>query len=68
MSTLHRDQRDTTDLVDRKFRRACDIVQEQLDDRWPARGTTGQVPREWRPLEDVSREGRLAPYRKWPSR
>lgn len=68
MSQLHRDERDTTDTIDRKFRRACDIVQEQYDDRWPARDTTGRRSREWPPLEDVSRAGRLEPYRKWPSR
>lgn len=49
-----------------RFRKACDIVEQQYDDRFGARGTTGQVAREWRPLEDVSREGRLVPYRKWP--
>jgi hypothetical protein len=64
---LHRDKRDTTDPIDRKFRRACDIVQEQLDDRWPARDTTGQRSREWPPLEDVSRAGRLTEYRKRPN-
>ena len=67
MSTLYRDLPDTTDPVDRKFRRACDIVQEQYDDRWPARDTTGHRSREWGPLEDVSRAGRREPYRKWPS-
>lgn len=67
MTTLHRDERDTTDTVDRKFRRACDIVQEQYDDRWPARGTTGQVAREWPPLDDVSRAGRLTEYKKRPN-
>lgn len=66
MSRLNSNEPDTTDPIGRKFRRACDIVEQQYDDRFGARGTTGQVAREWRPLEDVSREGRLVPYRKWP--
>lgn len=65
---LHSNQPETTDPVGRKFRRACDIVQEQYDDRWPARGTTGRLTnREWPPLEDVSRNGRLTEYRKRPN-
>lgn len=60
-------RRDITDPVDNKLRRACDIVQQGYDDRWPARGRANQEAFEWRPLGDVSREGRLVPYRKWPS-
>lgn len=67
MSRLNSNEPDTTDPIGRKFRRACDIVEQQYDDRWPARGTTGQRAREYRPLEDVSREGRLEEYRKRPS-
>jgi hypothetical protein len=60
-------QPDTTDPVGRKFRRACDIVEQQYDDRWPARDTTGKRSHEWPPLEDVSRAGRLTEYRKRPN-
>lgn len=68
MSRLNSNEPDTTDPIGRKFRRACDIVQEQYDDRWPARGTTGRLTnREWLPLDDVSRDGRLEEYRKRPS-
>lgn len=63
---LNTNVRDTTDTVDAKFRRACEIVETEYDDRRPARGTTGQRAREWRPLEDVSREGRRVEYKKWP--
>lgn len=64
---LHSNEPDTTDPVGPKFRRAVDVVQTQYDDRWGARGTTGRkTNREWLPLEDVSRDGRLVPYRKWP--
>lgn len=68
MSQLHRDERDTTDPVDRKLGRASSIVEREYDDRWPSRDTTGQRSHEWEPLEGVSRAGRLEPYRKWPSR
>lgn len=67
MTTLHRNERDTTDQVDRKLRRGVDWVEKALDDRWPARGRANQVDGEYRPLEDVSRAGRREPYRKWPS-
>ena len=60
--------RDTTDPIDNKLRRATEIVETELDDRWPARGVTGKAGRgDYAPLEDVSREGRRVPYRKWPS-
>lgn len=60
--------KDTTDQAgDDKFRRAVDWVEKGLDDRWPARGTANNRDREYRPLEDVSREGRQTPYRKWRS-
>lgn len=67
MSRLNSNEPDTTDPIGRKFRRACDIVEQQYDDRWPARGTTGRrTNREWLPLDDVSRDGRLEEYRKRP--
>jgi hypothetical protein len=60
--------KDTTDQAgDDKFRRAVDWVEQGYDDRYPARGRANQVSRDYRPLEDVSREGRCAPYRKWPA-
>jgi hypothetical protein len=65
---LHRDLPDATDPVGPKLRRGVDWVEKALDDRWPARGRANQVDGEYRPLEDVSRGGRLEPYRKWPSR
>jgi len=66
MGTLNRDDRDAVEAGDRKFRRACDIVQEQYDDRWPARGTANVRTREWSPLDAVSRQRRLVPYRRYP--
>lgn len=68
MSRLNSNEPDTTDPIGRKFRRACDIVEQQYDDRWPARGLTGRrIGGEYRPLDDVSRDGRLEEYRKRPS-
>ena len=68
MSRLNSNEPDTTDPIGRKFRRACDIVEQQYDDRWPARGLTGRrIGGEYRPLEDVSRDGRLEEYTKRPS-
>lgn len=65
---LNSNEPDTTDPVGRKLGRATAIVQEQYDDRWPARGTTGRrTNREWLPLDDVSRDGRLEEYKKRPS-
>jgi hypothetical protein len=58
---------DATEQSDRKLRRACDWVEQQLDDRWPSRGRANQVDREWPPRDVVSRHGRLEQYRKWPS-
>jgi hypothetical protein len=60
-------RRDITDQRDNKFREACDYVQEQYNDRWPARGRANQAAREWRPLDQISRDGKPAEYRKWPS-
>lgn len=50
-----------------ELRRAVRIVEEQYDDRWPARGTANSRAREYRPLENVSREGRQEEYRKRPN-
>jgi hypothetical protein len=59
---------DATDEVGpAKFRRAIDTVEQQYDDRWPARGPTGGRSRDYRPLEDVSREGRIVEYKKRPN-
>ena len=60
-------RRDTTDPVDNKLRRGIDWVEQGYDDRWPARGQANVPTREYRPLENVNREGRQAKYRKWPS-
>lgn len=67
MGELHRDKRDTTDPVDDKLRRGVDWVEKALDDRWPARGKANTSSGEYRPLDDVSREGRPAKYRKYPA-
>ena len=67
MGILNRDDRDTTDQRDRKFRSAVDLAQEQGVDRWPARGLTGGRGGDYRPLDLVSREGRVVPYRRWPA-
>lgn len=67
MGKLHRDERDTTDPVDAKLGRAVDWVEKALDDRWPARGKANTRSGDYRPLDDVSRERRQVPYRKYPS-
>lgn len=66
-NTLSSNEPDTTDPVGPKFRRACEIVERELNDRWPARDTTGQRSHEYRPLEDVSRGGRVTEYKKYPN-
>lgn len=66
MSELHRDKPDTTDRRDRKLGNGVRIVETELDDRWPARGLTGAYRSpDYRPLEDVSREQRRVPYRRY---
>ena len=68
IGTRYRDMRDTTDPLDAKLRRATDMVQEQYDDRWPARGNANvRRTNEYLPLDMVSRQNRLTPYRKYPS-
>jgi len=68
MGIRYRDIRDTTDQLDAKLRRATDMVQEHLDDRWPARGNANvRRTNEYLPLDMVSRQNRLTPYRKYPS-
>jgi hypothetical protein len=64
---LHSNQPDTTDPIGPKLRRAVDWVEKAYDDRWPARGQANIAPREYRPLEDVSRGGRPAEYKKRPN-
>lgn len=58
---------DPTDTVPDKFHRAVRIVEQQYDDRWPARGKANSRTREYRPLENVSREGRQEEYKKRPN-
>jgi len=68
IGTRYRDMRDTTDPLDAKLRRATEMVQEQYDDRWPARGNANvRRTNEYLPLDAVSRQNRLTPYRKYPS-
>lgn len=67
MPQLNKDLPDTTDPVGRKFRRGVDWVERALDDRWPAREKANTRSGEYRPLDDVSREGRPAKYRRYPS-
>lgn len=67
MGRLYSNEPDTTDPVGRKFRRGVDWVEKAYDDRWPARGQANIRTREYPPLEDVSREGRLTEYRKRPN-
>jgi hypothetical protein len=59
---------DTTDPVDNKLKRAVEWVQDGNTDRWPARGKANSPGGDDRPLENVSREGRQAPYRKRDAR
>lgn len=68
---LHSNEPDTTDPVGPKLRRGVDWVEKALDDRWPARGQANVRTREYRPLDDVSREGsttRYLKYERGPSR
>jgi len=68
IGTRYRDMRDTTDQLDAKLRRGVETVQEQYDDRWPARGQANvRRTNEYEPLDMVSRQNRLTPYRKYPS-
>ena len=68
IGTRYRDMRDTTDPLDAKLRRATEMVEEQYDDRWPARGNANvRRTNEYEPLDMVSRQNRLTPYRKYPS-
>lgn len=65
MTRLNSNEPDTTDPIGRKFRRACDIVEQQYDDRWPARGQANVRTREYQPLDDVSRQGSVTRYMKY---
>jgi hypothetical protein len=47
------------------LRRAIDTVEQQYDDRWPARGQANIRAREYEPLDDVSREGSVTRYLKY---
>jgi len=68
IGTRYRDMRDTTDQLDAKLRRGVEMVQEQYDDRFPCRGQANvRRTNEYLPLDMVSRQNRLTPYRKYPS-
>lgn len=67
IGTRYRDMRDTTDPLDAKLSRAVDTVAHQLDDRFPARGNANvRRTNEYLPLDVVSRQNRLVPYKKYP--
>jgi len=68
IGTRYRDMRDITDQRDAKLSVAVDTVEKHLDDRWPARGNANvRRTNEYLPLDAVSRQNRLTPYRKYPS-
>jgi len=68
IGTRYRDMRDTTDQRDAKLSAAVDVVEKHLDDRFPARGNANvRRTNEYLPLDMVSRQNRLTPYRKYPS-
>lgn len=67
MGKLNSNEPDTTDPVGAKLKRAVDWVERGLNDRWPCRGQANVPTREYRRLDDVSREGRQVPYRKYPT-
>jgi len=68
IGTRYRDIRDTTDQLDAKLARGVETVAHQYDDRWPARGQANvRRTNEYLPLDMVSRQNRLTPYRKYPS-
>ena len=59
---------DATDNRPNILRAGIDKAEKQRNDRWPARGKTGSPGGDYRPLDNVSREGRPPqPYRKYPS-
>lgn len=62
-----RNRPDATDPIGPKFARAVRIVEQQYSDRWPIRGLANTRTREWRPYEDVSREGVEVEYKKRPN-
>jgi len=68
MGVLYVDLPDATDRRGRKLYGGVRRVETNYDDRWPARGLCGafRTP-DYRPLEDVSREQRQVPYRRWPA-
>jgi|307.fasta_scaffold110821_3 hypothetical protein len=67
MGKRNPDDRDAADGADRKFRRAINMVEHHYSDRWPARGAANYRDGEYRPLDDVSRQGSLTRYLKRPS-
>jgi len=68
IGTRYRDLRDTTDMLDAKLKRGVDTVAHQYDDRFPCRGNANpRMVNEYLPLDAVSRQNRLVPYRKYPS-
>ena len=67
MANRFRNDPDASDAVGPKLRRGIDLVEQGYADRWPIRGQANVKSGEHRPFEDVSREGRQVPYRKWPS-
>lgn len=58
---------DRTDTRPEILRAAVKKASEGYNDRWPARGKAGSRGGDYRPLDDVSREGVRTPYRKYPS-
>lgn len=58
---------DKTDTSATILRDAVRRVERGYDDRWPARGKANSRGSDYRPLDEISREGAPAKYRKYPS-
>lgn len=58
---------DATDTRSNILRAATQKAALGYNDRFPARGKAGSRGGDYRPLDDVSREGVRVPYRKYPS-
>lgn len=59
---------DATDQRSDKLRGGVNRVAQQIVDRWPARGHANvRKSNDYPPLDAVSRNGKIVPYRKYPS-
>lgn len=57
----------TGDKGQKMLREAVVAASRGYSDRWPARGKTSSASGDYRPLDEVYREGQPVKYRKYPS-